>query len=159
MAQRGKGVRPEDVNEAAAPGANFSLLARLAVLSTQQQQVQLQRLPGGGDAFNTIATKAMRESKQVPPPHDSSAEERCRKMRPEHLLPKDLPLPPHGSEDPLNVAKTLTFGVRASLRTSRPLAARARTGAGPGPTPPARCTPSARCTPPARCTLHAASVW
>ena len=36
MAQRGKGVRPEDVNEAAAPGANFSLLARLAVLSTQR---------------------------------------------------------------------------------------------------------------------------
>lgn len=109
---RGKGIRPDgDEREPPPPGANFSLLARLAVLSGQQSQSQLQRLPQGGDAFNQIATKAMRDSKMTPH-HDEHAIARCRGLQPEDLLPTDLPLPPHGSHDPLNVSKTLTFGVR-----------------------------------------------
>ena len=111
-----KGGRAE-TEDAAMPGANFPLLARLAMLSGQAQQQLLQRLPGSGDAFNNVARGALREN-LPPPPHDPHVEARCRGLRPEHLLPSELPLPLHVAADPLNVSKTLTLGVesRQSLR-------------------------------------------
>ena len=76
-------------------------------------------LPNGADAFNKVAGVAWRDSQRqneargvnlVSSPFEhadaSTLEAHCRGARPEKLLPKEVPLPPYGANDPLNAPKT-----------------------------------------------------
>jgi len=106
------GVGGSGSASAPVPGANFQLLAHLASnIASRDQKLLAVMAEKSAHAFNQTVRKSLGDSALRSRVDDEAVEARCQGLRPEALLPRNMPLPVHGTNDPLNISKTLVVPI------------------------------------------------